>query len=254
MSSPEPALPRLKLFGLIVAHLVVAHVGTVVAFAAGRSPTVWGGALIGIVFGQLSLLGMWVSLGARAWWQRVIGVFFGAAYLTLLLGAGIHEMNAQTLFVVVSAVTLVITPLSIARFFRVAVRLDSSPAGSLGRLQFTLRHLLILTFVVACLLAAGKCLRVLTLGFADELLLFGVTFGLVGVMPIWFILATKRPLVYSAGVVLVAAFAGYYLGLLNRHEAILWITATTAESMAVVASLLAIRLWGYRLVWLGGKA
>jgi prolipoprotein diacylglyceryltransferase len=81
-----------------------------------------------------------------------------------------------------------------------------------------------------------------------RLLLYGVTFGVVGVLPVWFILATKQPVLSSVGLVAVGACAGYCLGRVFHDDVGIWTTATATEAMAVVVSLLVIRSCGYRLV------
>ena len=75
-----------------------------------------------------------------------------------------------------------------------------------------------------------------------------LTFAVVGVLPVWFVLATKRPIVFSIGSVAIGACAGYCLGRgLYGGEVIWMMTATTTEALAVVVSLLVVRFCGYRL-------
>ena len=257
MSSDEPASaltnPRRRILWLVVVHVVVGLVGAFVALLAGRSPTQCGGAFIGIVFSQTSLLGIWGSLGSGPCWRRLAGVLVGVGYLVPLLGFGISELNAETFFVVVLTTTFVAMPLLIVRLFRVAVQLDSTAVGSVGRIQFSIRHLMILTLVVACLITIRKLVQPFTHGGLHFWLIWiAITFGLLGVFPVWFILATKQPVLYSVGLIAVGACAGYCLARIGFvGEAGIWTTAATTEAIAVVISLLIIRSCGYRLVRLG---
>ena len=111
---------------------------------------------------------------------------------------------------------------------------------------------MILTFVVACLITIGKWVQP-DLPHGDHTLLrcscSAVTFGVVGVLPVWFVLATKQPVLYSVGLVAVGACAGYCLARISTIDPEgIWMTATATEAMAVVVSLLVVRSCGYRLV------
>ena len=86
-----------------------------------------------------------------------------------------------------------------------------------------------------------------------DLLLLALTFGVVGVLPVWFVLATKWPTIFSIGLVAVGACAGYCLGRGLAVTERLWMTATATEAMAVVVSLLVVRSCGYRLVRLPSR-
>ena len=72
---------------------------------------------------------------------------------------------------------------------------------------------MVLTFVVACVGTIGKWAEPhLPHGrMLIRLLLFGVTFGVIGVLPVWFVLATKRSVLFGFGWVAVGACAGYCL-------------------------------------------
>ena len=160
MSATEPTLvppnPRRTILWLVVGHIVVGLIGAFVAYPAGNSPSLRGAAFLGIVFSQTSLLGIWGGLGSNPWWHRVIGVVEGVGYLALLLGVGISDLSLLTFLVVVLATAFVATPLLVVRFFKVAVQLVPAPVAAVGGIQFSIRHLMILTFAVACLITIGK--------------------------------------------------------------------------------------------------
>ena len=122
--------PQRRMLWLVPGHFVVGLVGAVVAWFTGPSRSVWGYAFLGIVFGQTSLLGIWVGLGTNPWWGRLIGVVVGISYLFHLLGLGIDELNQATFFVVVMATMFVALMLLVVRCFRVSICLDSLPVAS----------------------------------------------------------------------------------------------------------------------------
>ena len=245
-----PTHPRLKMAWLFVGHIAVGLMAAFVAWFAGRSPTVRGFTFLGIVLGQTSLLGIWVGLGTNRWWIRLIGVVVGISYLFPLLGLGIHELNGAGLFVVLMATTFVALVLLFVRFFRVVIHRDSRPVASAARIQFSIRHLIILTSVVACLITIGKSVQpFLPHGAVSFWLpIIAVMGGIVGILPVWFVLATRQPVLYSVGLVAVGACAGYCVGRIGPSEGGLWMIATAVEAIVVVASLSVVRSCGYRLV------
>jgi hypothetical protein len=255
MSSDEPTTgttnPRRRILWLVVGHVVVGLMG---ACFAGRYPTLRVAAFIGLVFSQTSLLAIWGSLGVGPWWKRLVGVVVGVGYLGFLLGVGISELTRRVALDVLLATMFVACPLLIVRSFRVVVQSNSSRVGSVGRIQFTIRHLMILTFVVACLISIGKWVQPFP-HVGKVVWLFGnaVTFGVVGVLPVGFVLATKQPVLFGVGWVVVGAFAGYCLGRMTDFDVGIWMTMTSVEAMVLVASLVVVRSCGYRLVRLPSR-
>ncbi|MHB0958258.1 MAG: hypothetical protein ACYC0X_12330 [Pirellulaceae bacterium] len=187
--------------------------------------------------------------------KRLIGVVTGVICLILMLGIGVHEMSFVTFTLVVVATLCVLIPLLIVRCFRVVIHLDSSSAPAAGRIQFSIRHLMILNFLVACLVSIGKLVQPhLSRGHVSfHLLLLALLFGVVGILPVWFTLATKRPTFYGLGLVAVGVGAGYCFGWKAFGDEKLWATATATEAVAVVVSLLVVRSCGYRLVRLPSR-
>lgn len=240
---------------LVVGHAALGLVGVWVAYLAGSEPTLPGAAFVGLVFGQTSVLGIWGGLGTCSWLKRLIGVVTGVICLVVLLGIGIHEVNFWTFTIVVVATSFVLIPLLIVRCCRVVIHLDSSFASAASRIQFSIRHLMILTFVVACLVSLAKMVQPL-LSRGDPTiatLLLALLFGVVGVLPVWFTLATKCPTLYGLGLVAVGAGAGYCYGWKVFGDEKIWATATATEAVAVVVSLLIVRSCGYRLVRLPSR-
>lgn len=246
--------PRWRIFGLVVVHIVVGLVGAYFAYSAGGYQTFWQGAFVGLMLSQTILPGIWGSLSTSPWWKRVIGMVSGVSYLVPVLGIGINEVSIDTFVVVILVTSFVAIPLLIVRFFRIAIRQDAFPVASAGRIQFSIRHIMILTIVVACLITIGKLVQPHPFrGQTIDLCLMALTFGVVGILPVWFVLATNWPTIFSIGVVAVGAGTGYCYGWLFRVEVVFWMTASATEALSVVVSLLVVRSCGYRLVRLPKK-
>jgi hypothetical protein len=123
MSSTESTLvptdPWRKIHRLVLGHLVVGLMGTLVAYFAGRSPTLRAAVFIGIVLSETSLLGIWGSLGLDPWWRSMIGVVVGVGYLGLLLSFSIGGPVSTNYFVVSLGTLLIVGVLLVFRRFRV---------------------------------------------------------------------------------------------------------------------------------------
>jgi hypothetical protein len=257
-----PAHPRRRMLWLLVGHVVVGPVVAVVTWLAGTDSTPWTAAFSGIVFSQASLLGIWGSLGTGSWWRRVIAVVIGVGYLGLLLGASFAELDHITFSWVFAATTMSALPLLLARFFRVAIRLDSTTVGSPERTKFSIRHLLTLTLVVAVLIATRNCVEPYAievietpdgavLNYLDEAVydwLSPIVVAGLSILPIWFVLATKQPMLPCVGLLAAAVSAGNWLARFYDDAVSLGVIFTISEAMVVAVSLFVIRSCGYRLV------
>ena len=209
------------------------------------------------MYSQANLLVIWAGLGMSPWRVKLIGVVAGVAYIGNLVGISFRKLTmASSLLVYIpdSSLTmllLVTMLLLIVRLFRFAIGSDHLPVTSADHVQFSIRHLMNLTFVIACLLTIGKAVQpYFPPGkWLIKPLLLAVTFGLVGVIPVWFVLATKRPVLLGVGLVAVGACAGFCLASIDNFRNVgLWMTAATVEAMVVVLSLLIVRFCGYRLL------
>lgn len=271
MSSDEPTTsttnPHRRIFWLVVVHVMVGLIGAFVAYFPGPD-LVRRAALVGIVFSQTSLLGIWGSFGSGPAWRRVIGVAVGVAYLGLQLGVSFSELDRITFLWVVAATTISALPLLLVRLLGVAIRLDSSGAGSVERFQFSIGHLLTLTFVVACLISIRNCVEPYAIeiietpdgvvfDYFDEAVYYWLfpasVVGVLGILPVWFVLATKQLVLSCVGLLAAGVCAGYWLGRFHDDSPSLWMLATITEAVAVVVSLLVVRSCGYRLVRLPAR-
>lgn len=238
---------------LVVAHVAVGVITTSLVKSTGRTDLARG-ALSGLWFGQMSLLGIWCSLGPTGHWKRLVGVVLGVGILYVWIGVASGDWSMEQLVFPGAFTAFVATPWLIARACRIVIQADPSATTLASRLQFSIRHLLVLTSVVAFMIALGKVVqpRIREWFDASQIVFYAASLILLGVVSAWLILATKRPVPYGVGLVAMSACSGYCPGL----SSIFGVTAsemtvfTTTSTSVVVVSLLVVRRCGYQMVQL----
>lgn len=248
-------IARWRITCLVVGHVALGIAGICFSDIYRSGITLRVAAFVGLVSAQTSLLGIWGALGACSWWKRLIGVTTGTVGLDIVLETGLREPYFDLLIIVVVAISCVLVPLLIVRCFRVVIHYDTSSAPAVDRIQFSIRHLMILTFVVACLVSLARMMQPIESRsdvFVGILQLVGLL-GLVGVLAVWVLFATKWPILHGLGLVAVAAGAGCWFGLRVFLDVETMTTAVTVEAVSVVVSLLVVRSCGYRLVRLPSR-
>jgi hypothetical protein len=245
-STPAISSPRVRIIWLICIHIVVGPLVGAIAAATGTGPGLLSACFVGLVFSQASLLGIWGGSGTNRWWIRLVGVLVGAGYVGSQSELCLDEPG-HVFFLLVALDTLIVSAvLLLAGCFGLRTRLGSEQAPPATEMQFSIRHVMVLTLVVACLLALAKWQQPF-LDF-DEWAL-AIPFATVGLVATWGILGAKRPLVGVHVLLAVAVGAGYALA--NSFESgpgfAIWVTATLTEALSLVVSLLVVRSCGYRL-------
>ena len=247
-----PTRPPRGILWLLAAHVVVGLIGARAVNLGGPSAPLVNFLFFGVLFGDISLLGTWGALGAHPWRERLIGVIVGVGYLVALWSYALRVpfLFRDTIVIIATvAITLVTLPLLIVRCFGDSIQRSPFPSALVSQSQFPIWLLLALTFVIACLAGIGKMSLPPT--FFAFVFSASVIFLLVGVLPVWFVLATKQPVLYSVGLVAVGACGGYGLGrTIHEFSEELWMIGTATEAITVVVSLLVVRSCGYRLVGL----
>ncbi len=247
-----PQRPRWIIWWLIIAHVAIGLAGAAAmpAFPNYRDPA-WDGVFVGNVYGQASLLGIWGGLGQCVWWKRLGGVLGGIGYLASLLDLGtcgpflVHPSLLGLTSTIIAAVLL------LSRLLRIDLQLESSPAPIVSRIQFTIRHLMLLTLVTACAMGIGKTVSphfISRLEWGEILTV--VVFAIVGAIPVG-LLATRYAMGYGLVCILIGATTGNFGsfwadGFFFFNQAF-YSTTFGAESATVVVSLWALRYGGYRL-------
>jgi hypothetical protein len=239
---------------LVVAHVAVGVIAALLVKSIDNDYGLAWDVISGVFFSQTSLLGVWCALGTSRHWKRLMGGILGVGLLYLMTGLASGDWDIEILVIVSAYTAFTAIPLLVARACRIAIQDDSSSTTVASHHQFFIRDLLALTFVVACMIALGKVLRPLILeGFStSELVFYATLLILFGVVSTYLILASKRPVSYGIGLIVMSACSGYCLELFSIFD---WsasgMTAFTATSMSVVVvSLLLVRRCGYRLVQL----
>ena len=274
---PQPEYPmtperRRKMIRLLVAgHLLC--FGAYVLFrpmleSAPQSAQFAVGMLIG--GGQFGLLSTWAGLGTGRWFPRLLRAYL---LICLLVTAPLlwHLSGKQPLLEVANLVPLclmvipmmaaIVVPLAIVR--RLGRRLELlSPPPEGEILQFSIRHLLVLTAVLAVLLTISHYVRPFAT-FEDSHLVSPAA-GVVAVMAVFLVLSTAVPLVAiwaclglgKPGLRLVVAgicclvlgmlpiyyFGGTALDCISRGG------ANLGQLAIIAGSLLVFRACGYRFV------
>lgn len=236
---------------LVLVHIVAAAMSW---FFSVDRPAFSTAIFFGVLFCQASLVGIWSGLGMTHWALRMMGLTGGTVCLAFELGTAIDHLDVE-IFVIVAVPSVLVASVTWV------VRLAKGNMRRVGRgqmednqeaLQFSIRHLMILTFLVACLLAVGKILtpRVVGMGNGMEVALLGLCYAAVALTSVWAMLGSGRPVMRGIFVFLIAVPAGYGGGYLidGPADSLFWLSTTVIQAALLVGSLYAVRLAGYRFV------
>ena len=238
--------------------LTIAHVlfGLVIGFLAEDGP---GNFLmvvyLGLFFSQTSLVGIWGGLSTFGWAIRFVGVTIGMAYLVLHMFFSLGQWYLSIVALVILPTVAVTALMVFVRRFFGRLERNSKPWTSENKegLQFTIRHLMLLTLIVSCMLAIGRWLRPYFL-HADELaviLTLSLCFVSVGVTSVWALLGRSHLFVRSCVVLCIGAGAGCVPGLFLRQDGGVhwqWIALMIVQAAVLLGSLFVVRQCGFRLV------
>jgi len=231
-------------------------------------------ALDALVFAEAGLLGIWVALGTARPLRWVPVVLAITAYLGAVLVTAYHSWQTDTiakhLLLEIALPTFsLLFILSVMRHGQRRLRLTHSAVWSTtcAGLQFSIRHVLLATAVVAVVLGMGRGIST----FADmvgkgaflaeaRLELFVATLSpcliVVDLATLWAALGTGRPPPRLAVVLPMAFVVGtipiYYLGNEDSSSFVVWSVIFGLQAIITAASLLVVRSCGWRLVSGGG--
>ena len=184
---------------------------------------------------------------------RLSGLAVGSTYLAVELGLGIDAMDVEFLVLAILPCVLVALVTWLVRLFRGTLqRVEVDQTNLKEGLQFSIRHLMLLTFVVACLTTVGKLLAPTwaDIGLMTMVVVVGLCYASVALTSIWAILGTGRPFVRSMFVVVIAIVSGLIAEYVFDHgeEIPFWLSTTCLQAVLLVSSLAIIRRVGYRFV------
>jgi hypothetical protein len=250
MSSRDCAIPL-----LLLTHFTA---GALSVFFSLSQPSMFLAVLWAITFCQAGLLGMWSGLSMTHWGIRLVGVVCGAVFLGIEMGFGMGQVDPIRFTLVVlfamliAAFSLAVRLLKSAVICRVNARADTNTDP-----QFSTRQLMLLTFAIAVLLAAGKLIVTASpfyvsgsqfLDVMSQVVILVVCLLAVSSTAIWVILGRPNPAFRSVLVVVVTVSAGFVCGNFVRGDTIFWLSVIGLQALLLVASLCAVRIGGYRLV------
>ena len=240
-------------FGILLGiHIVVAvALGFFIDDGAPNFPLA---IYIGLFFSQTSLLGFVVGLANLPIWARLIALVVGAIYLCILFFTNFGAPYEAELLVLVLLPIVGTAIMSLAIRAWLARLVDTTKLGRpvvAEGLQFSIRHLLILTLIVACLMGLGRLLFPWfeNLYLIGDFVAYSVCFIAVGISSLWAMLGISH-VVGRIAVVLALAVASAFIPafVVGRGDFAFWAVMMLAESIFVLASLFVARWLGYRLI------
>lgn len=249
---------------LVAAHLVALPVLTSAAFGTSW-PNPAGTIHLSLVFADGGLLGLWAALGTARRWIRLVITGFGM--ICLFLAAIVAEnrpidfdelaMMAVLIAAPTGVVFVVLTALRSGRRALCLTRSRMLPGSSEG-LQFTIKHLLIATAVVAVVLSCGKAVQVwhasgtTWIEMAVVIAVVCPCLVLVELATFWGSLGIGRPLPRLLVVVPTAFVIGlvppfYFMAGLGTTFFVAWSCVTGCQALITAGTLLVVRSSGWRL-------
>lgn len=251
---------RISVWLLVLLHL--ASSCAIIGWGPQRDTELWFAACIGLFAAQDSLLAMWVALGGGAVVVRLLVSLLGLGAIAWACG---YIERGQTnqfwlLFFLFGAAALIVSaPFGVLRLRNsrlTRVTTDVSTGAMREALRFSIRDLWLWTLAVA--VALGVFRWVMSViptqsGRQGDLWIifaFGATFAAVALVAAWAALSARIAPLRIAAFLVVATLGGLapcvLVGLNSQPE--LYVAMTVAQGVVVLATLLALRAMGYRLV------
>ena len=259
-SAPSPKSAsdeRAPLWLLVAAHVVLGLLFSFWSAAQGELPIVLDLLLLvpvfGLTFAQTSLLGFWAVFSSAAWWIRLAGLVGGIVYLEIIFAIGLA--SSDLLLLVAMATGGIAAVFAVVRW-RYA-RLEHFPQHvsltAQEGLKFSIRGLMIFTFIVAVALVRIRTLRENPpTGYLPVLALWSLCFAVVGLAGVWAGLGLARPMPRIAVCLLISAVLGLlFVYCVNADE---WqsyfyiVSVMVLQAAVLISSLLIVRSCRYRLV------
>ena len=273
MTTEEPKEPKsgrwqFSLRSLVIVHVVAWFIGLSAA-SIGQLTNIFDFlTLVPLLYGQLCLLGVWLALGTNALHYRVAGTLTGIALLAMITGyrsrMPLNEVFIQVLPIVASFSLAVAAVLLVVRRWKAHLVAHGSglPVAAIEGLQFSIRHLFLLTTVVAVLLMFAQGIGLVTenaswLGTSAYIGLLALCLVAITVGTVWAGLGVGRPieriilvmfLAFFTGLLFVYATTGRGTTMISWQQAWPMPTLMVLTAAIVTASLLVVRSNGYRLV------
>ena len=265
---------RISLRALVIMHVVALLVVCWIASMSSPENIFANLVFITLFYGQMCLLGIWLAMGTNTRWYRVYGTLAGIAYL---ISNGFYKTwstsSGQVPLGIVLPMLLTLCTLPILGIAAVLLVVrgwkahlvahgSDLPATAVEGLQFSIRHLFLLTTAVAVLLVMSQGVGLLLknavwLRTAVMIGMLTLFFIAITLATVWAGLGVGRPTERIIVVMLLAFFTGVllaYVETYGRINTVRWqqawrpTTAMVLTAAVVTASLLVVRSNGYRLV------
>jgi hypothetical protein len=220
---------------------VLPHLIGVAAFLLAITLIVW---TIRVAI-HVNASALWLRSGSCLAFPELFALAVGLIWLIEVVRGRLDSDILMPLSVTFSTTIVLLIP----RSLRIAIHSISAPVVSVVRIQFAIRHLMLLTFVIACLITVGKLLPRYV--WNGRMMACELTLGLVGIAPVWPALSPQRSTILCLVGLALAGSAGITIGhfamraLFSRDQ--IWLTVTMTQTIVVALSLLIVRSAGYRL-------
>jgi hypothetical protein len=254
-------MKRFLIPGLVVVHLLLHALALLIVIGPWFPSGVWSDTLVVAVLmlgsSQGALLAIWIALGGRRTWLRVIlatvGVVVYLAWCRPTRGGFDDLARVFWLMVTLGAMGFSAALLLLARFSGLELTRSGPLAAGRPRSQFFIRDILLWTTALAIVLSAARFLVSrdwCVIDFANVRVGAACAgLSLIAAACLWAALGQRR---LMARLVLLPAAVGAVAALLNAIDGQPWrVYAMFLGLMAasLVASLLVVRWAGYRVRW-----
>jgi hypothetical protein len=251
--------PKVKISLLLAAHVVGGLVLALTARPAGTFPFAFLG-LFALLFAEAGLVGFWGGLSAVRLVFRLFAVLLATLYLWAVFVLAMRDGEIYSVLLVFALTVVPIVVVLVAlrnnrRRLRLVDLASAAPASE--GFQFSIRHLLIATAIVAVVLGIGRAIRTISNTKSDMVAVatFPPCFIMVELATLWAALGLGRPAPRFAVVVptafVVGAIPAFYLPGPTARESwqfFIWPIIVAIQSIITAVSLLVVRSCGWRLV------
>lgn len=247
-----------RLFLLTVVHLVATAGFSTLSASVGRIPFVIAHILLvppmALMFCQTALLALWLVYGAGSVWVRLSLSVLATVVLEFTLATAVQDDDFFGMISVAFALaagTLAVVHWKWASFGKVDA---ADPQPSREGIRFSVRGLMLLTLVVALLVAGSQWLSRSEISRGPNPFMVGVwaiSFVAPNVVAAWATLGTRNGPARWIAVVALAAMLGatfsWIVGEWGR-DTFYFITIPALNSLFQLLSLTVVRGCGYRLI------